>query len=84
MYPEAAEKMACELKAAVVRAPVPQVGTDVLFNEEGGPYAAKVTATNKDGTVDLVTFGRNSVYFQHNVPYAFQGYKGTYRYAHDA
>jgi hypothetical protein len=45
----------------------PSVGAAVLFHEEGGPYASIVTARNPDGTLELVTFGRNSVYFQHNV-----------------
>lgn len=44
-----------------------ELNDDVVFHEDGGPYAAKVTAINPDGTLELVTFGRNSIYFQHNV-----------------
>ena len=33
-------------------------------------YAAIVTNVHEDGTVDLVTFGSNSMYFQHKVPHA--------------
>lgn len=45
----------------------PTIGRIVHFHDEGGPYAAIVTAINRDGTLELVTFGRNSIYFQHNV-----------------
>jgi hypothetical protein len=45
----------------------PTVGRIVLFHEEGGPYAAVVTAVNADGSIELATFGRNSLYFQHGV-----------------
>lgn len=43
------------------------VGRTVHFHEEGGPYPAIVTALNTDGTVNLVTFGKSSIYFQHSV-----------------
>jgi hypothetical protein len=33
-------------------------------------YAAIITQVNKDQTVELVTFGPNSVYFQHGVSFA--------------
>lgn len=46
----------------------PSVGRMVLFHEEGGPYPSIVTALNENGTLELVTFGKNSVYFQHGVP----------------
>lgn len=46
---------------------LPSIGRVVHFHEEGGPYAALITAVNPSGTVELVTFGKNSVYFQHNV-----------------
>lgn len=44
----------------------------------GGPskrecYAAIVVGLNEDGTVELATFGPNSVYFQHNVPMLMGG-----------
>lgn len=45
----------------------PTVGRIVHFKEEGGPYPAIVTKVNEDGTVELTTFGPNSVYFQHAV-----------------
>jgi hypothetical protein len=45
----------------------PTPGRIVHFHEEGGPYPAIVTAENPDGTVELATFGRNSLYFQHGV-----------------
>jgi hypothetical protein len=45
----------------------PTPGRIVHFHEEGGPYPAIITATNPDGTVELATFGRNSLYFQHHV-----------------
>lgn len=46
----------------------PSVGSIVHFHEDGGPYAAIITAINPDGSVELATMGRNSLYFQHNVP----------------
>lgn len=46
----------------------PSVGRIVHFHEEGGPYAAIIAAVNPDGTLELATLGRNSLYFQHNVP----------------
>lgn len=45
----------------------PSIGRIVHFHEEGGPYAAIITAVNDDGTVELATMGRNSLYFQHGV-----------------
>lgn len=48
-------------------AQTPSVGSMVHFHEEGGPYSAIITALNENGTVELATFGRNSLYFQHNV-----------------
>jgi hypothetical protein len=54
----------------------PTVGRMVHFfpkNEERHPggvvfYAAIVAQVNSDLTLDLATFGPNSLYFQHNVP----------------
>lgn len=48
----------------------PSIGRIVHFHEEGGPYAAIVTAINPDGTVELATLGRNSLYYQHNIPFS--------------
>lgn len=45
----------------------PTVGRIVLFHETGGPYASLVTSVNADGTLELATFGKNSLYFQHGV-----------------
>lgn len=45
-----------------------------------GPYAAIITAVNADGTVELATFGRNSLYFQHGVPYDGDGRANTWRW----
>jgi hypothetical protein len=45
----------------------PTVGRIVHFNDVGGPYAAIVTKINEDGSLELATFGANSMYFQHNV-----------------
>jgi hypothetical protein len=45
----------------------PSVGCVVHFHDEGGPYAAIITALNENGTVELMTMGRNSIYFQHGV-----------------
>ncbi len=45
----------------------PTVGRIVHFHEEGGPYPSIVTAVNPDGSLELATFGKNSLYFQHNV-----------------
>lgn len=45
----------------------PTPGMVVYFHEDGGPYPSFVTAVNPDGSLELVTFGRNSIYFQHNV-----------------
>lgn len=47
--------------------PKSAVGDTVLFHEEGGPYAAVVAAVNEDGTYELATLGRNSLYFQHGI-----------------
>lgn len=47
--------------------PVPSVGSIVHFHQEGGPYPAIVTAVNADGTLELATFGQNSLYFQHGI-----------------
>lgn len=33
-------------------------------------YAALITAVNPDGTAELATFGPNSLYFQHGVPFS--------------
>lgn len=45
----------------------PTVGRIVLFHEAGGPYASIVTAVNPDKSLELATFGKNSLYFQHGV-----------------
>jgi len=45
----------------------PSVDRMVHFHQDGGPYPAIITAINPDGTVELATFGRNSLYVQHNV-----------------
>ena len=38
------------------------------YNEKGEcAYPAMITQVNDDGTVELTTFGPNSVYFQHSV-----------------
>jgi hypothetical protein len=53
---------------------LPTIGQIVHFfppSECAGPirmYAAIVTQTNLDCTLELATFGPNSLYFQHNVP----------------
>lgn len=47
--------------------PIPKIGDIVRFHEEGGPYAALVAAVNPDGSLELATFGKNSLYFQHGV-----------------
>lgn len=33
-------------------------------------YPSIVTEENADGTFELTTFGKNSIYFQHNVPFS--------------
>lgn len=58
----------------------PQVGDPVFFvaptdcQNDGTPsfYAAIVTVVRDplNGDCDLVTFGPNSIYFNHNIPYA--------------
>lgn len=41
------------------------------YNEKGAcAYGAIVTQVNADGSVELCTFGPNSVYFQHGVNYS--------------
>lgn len=45
----------------------PSIGRIVHFHDDGGPYAAIVAAVNDDGTLELATLGRNSLYFQHGV-----------------
>lgn len=41
------------------------------YNENGAcAYAAIITQVNEDESVELATFGPNSVYFQHNVKQA--------------
>lgn len=58
----------------------PSIGRIVHFHEEGGPYAAFVTAVNEDGSIDLATLGRNSLYFQHGIHEApsFPPVKGSW------
>lgn len=58
----------------------PSIGRIVTFAEEGGPYPALIGAVNTDGTVELATFGRNSLYFQHGVRFDADGSKGTWRW----
>jgi hypothetical protein len=58
----------------------PSIGRIVHFAEEGGPYAAVVTAVNPDETVELATLGKNSLYFQHGVKFDADGLKGTWRW----
>jgi hypothetical protein len=58
----------------------PSIGRVVHFAEDGGPYMANVVALNSDGTVELATFGRNSLYFQHGVRFDSDGAKGTWRW----
>jgi hypothetical protein len=52
----------------------PSVGRMVhyqSYNEKGAcAYAAIITQVNADGTVELATFGPNSVYFQHAVKFS--------------
>lgn len=33
-------------------------------------YPAMITQVNKDGTVELATFGPNSLYFQHGISFS--------------
>lgn len=33
-------------------------------------YPSVVSDENPDGTFELTTFGRNSLYFQHNIPFS--------------
>lgn len=40
-------------------------------------YASIVTQVNTDGTLELATFGPNSLYFQHNVPMYGQKFEMT-------
>jgi hypothetical protein len=64
---------------------IPTVGRMVHFfpkNEERHPggivfYASIVTQVNGDLTLDLATFGPNSLYFQHNVPMFGQKFDAT-------
>ena len=68
----------------------PTVGRIVHFFpkhecKEDGPtkiekYASLVTQVNADGTLELATFGPNSLYFQHNVP--MYGQKVTMTHEH--
>lgn len=47
------------------------------YNEKGKcAYAAIITQVNEDGTVELATFGPNSVYFQHGVKFAEEPTEG--------
>ncbi len=76
----------------------PQVGDPVLFSAPlpGMPnpdildeYAGTVTrvSVNNDGVIDLVTFGANSMYFQHQIPHNVEGYpgsQGSWRYPSEA
>ena len=47
-------------------------------------YAAIVTQVNEDGTLELATFGPNSVYFQHGVPMYGRKFQGTADYPEGA
>jgi hypothetical protein len=58
--------------------PKPTVGRVVHFHDEGGPYASIVTVVNPDGSLELATFGRNSIYFQHGVREGTALEKGTW------
>lgn len=52
----------------------PSVGRIVhyqSYNEKGAcAYAAIITQVNEDGTVELATFGPNSLYYQHGVSFS--------------
>ena len=52
----------------------PTIGRIVHYQSynEGGKcaYASIITQINPDGTVELTTFGPNSLYYQHNVAYS--------------
>lgn len=56
----------------------PSVGRMVFFHEEGGPYPAIITALNENGSVELATFGKNSLYFQHGIPEQTEPTKGCW------
>jgi hypothetical protein len=58
----------------------PTIGRIVHFSEEGGPYAAIIAAVNDDGSLELATLGRNSLYFQHGIKFDAEGAKGTWRW----
>lgn len=71
--------------------PMSMLGQSVLFCPPQGQgeemYAAIVTKQNGSSkehgqvqTLDLVTFGPNSVYFQHNVPYSSRSKPGHWSY----
>lgn len=53
---------------------VPTIGRTVhyqSYNEKGEcAYASIITAINDDGSVELATFGPNSLYFQHGKNYS--------------
>ena len=67
------------------QAKLPTVGRMVHFfpkNEERHPggvvfYASIVTQVNEDLTLELATFGPNSLYFQHHVPMFGQKFAAT-------
>lgn len=58
----------------------PSLGRVVHFAEEGGPYAAIIVGVNPDESVELATFGPNSLYFQHNIKFDADGAKHTWRW----
>lgn len=58
----------------------PTIGRIVHFHDEGGPYAALVTAVNADDSLELATFGRNSLYFQHGVRFDPHGAHGSWNW----
>jgi len=64
----------------------PSVGRIIHFappQECTGPesltlYPAIITQVNEGGTVELVTFGPNSVYFQHSISFSEELKPGTW------
>ena len=65
----------------------PSIGRIVHFTAADGPpktgsaaYASIITAVNADESVELATFGPNSLYFQHAVKFDADGANHTWRW----
>lgn len=74
-------------RSTSVKIQKPTIGRVVEFTafrgheeKERDAYPATITKVHDDGVVDLVTFGRQSVYFQTGIKHSADGDAMTWRY----